>query len=258
MNLGICDLLQQFRPIGLKQMNGVEFMNRRDTKYIFPCWKLPALLSMLKDNYHILEINKVRDMIYKTTYLDTQEHTFFNHQAKGKLARHKIRYRTYESTGTTFLEVKRKNNKHRTIKWRIQNDLIDEKYSYTARNFLKGFIPDEFDRIFPVLNNRFTRITLVSLECKERVTIDYGISFSNKKGASLHLPFLAIAELKKEGHTNQSPLAIKMKTNEIRPHGFSKYCIGSALLYDLPRNKAFKPNILLLKKIENEQYNMDL
>lgn len=256
MNVGITALLNEFVPITLGEMDGVKLMNRTDTKYVFPFSKLPELLQLACCHYKMLEINNRRDLRYSTTYMDTSDYLFFYQQATGKLKRHKIRYRTYESTGTTFLEVKCKTNKRRTIKWRIENRLMHYGCDCHALEFLKDFVPEEFAKLKPVLVNRFTRLTLVGLETTERITIDYALSFSDGNGRCLHLPYLAIAELKREGYTNQSPFVRLIKACKIRPTGFSKYCIGSSLLYNLPRKNIFKPKFLLLNKIEYEHYDI--
>jgi hypothetical protein len=250
----IHELANDFAPIGLSEMDSVELMNRTDTKYIFPVSKLPELLRSAQGKYQILEINNERDFDYKTTYLDTCDYSFFCQQATGRVERHKIRYRTYESTKTTFLEVKRKTNKNRTVKWRIKNGLLQGVCDEEAVKFLQGFIPEECTRLIPVLVNEFKRLTLVNLESGERVTIDYDLSFSNGKSQIMQLPYLAIAELKREGYSNRSPFVTLIKQLNIRPSGFSKYCMGCVMLYDMPRKSAFKQKILQLIKIEHE-YN---
>jgi hypothetical protein len=256
MIVSIDPILDSFHSVGLDQMDDVKLMNRTDTKFVFPVCKLPELLRLAKRNYSILEIDRERFFSYTTTYLDTNDYYFFCQQATNRPERHKVRYRTYESTGHTFLEVKRKTKKNRTIKWRIANNLLPEGCDQEALIFLNDFVPEESKKLRPVMTNRFTRITLVGLKTKERITIDYAISFSDENGHSIQLPYLAIAELKQEGYTNQSPFIRIAKQCHIRPSGFSKYCVGSALLYDLPKKNAFKRKFLLLNKVEHEYNNL--
>jgi hypothetical protein len=66
------------------------------------------------------------------------------------------------------------------------------------------------------------------------------------------LPFLAIAELKRERHSGQVSLGALMKHIGIRSGSFSKYSIGSVLTREMPRKNILKPNLLLINKIENE------
>ncbi|HEX3009663.1 MAG TPA: VTC domain-containing protein [Bacteroidales bacterium] len=112
--------LSAFEPIDLKEMDSVELMNRTDTKYVFNLQLLPEILDEAKSRYRVLEINNDRFFTYKTTYYDTSDYELFNNHVLGRLNRHKIRHRTYESTGVSYLEVKFKSNKDRTIKWRIK------------------------------------------------------------------------------------------------------------------------------------------
>jgi hypothetical protein len=247
-------LLSSFIPIGLEEMDGVRLMNRVETKYVFSAKKLPDLLDNLHGSYKILEIEMVRNFPYHTTYMDTCDNLFYTQHVTGKLNRHKVRYRRYESTGLSFLEIKKKTNKNRTIKWRIENELNANCPDEDASAFIKEYLPYCLQDLQPVLNNGFTRITLVGTEFKERITLDYNITFTSSDGRNAGFPFLAIAELKREGYSNHSPIGIIMKQIGIKPNRFSKYCIGSALIRDMPRKNILKPNLLLIYKIENE-YN---
>jgi hypothetical protein len=249
----IQDILNSFVPIGLDEMNNVGLMNRTETKYVLSLKRIPDFLTSLDGGYKILEINNERLFTYTTTYLDTIDYLFFNQHVTGKLDRNKVRYRKYENTGITFLEIKRRTNKDRIVKYRIKNDLTsDSVCDDTALKFLKEYIPQSSLLLRPVLINRFKRVTLVGTEMNERVTIDYYLSFSNFNGAHYNMPFIGIIELKKDGNANRSPIANILKKNSIYQTGFSKYCIGTSILNNPPRINANKPKLLLLNKIENE------
>jgi len=229
-------------------------MNRVETKYVFSARKLPDLLHLLSAYYKVLEIESNRTFNYHTTYLDTPDLLFYSEQVRGKLSRHKVRYRRYESTGLSFLEIKKKNNKNRTIKKRIESILTIDSPDERESAFIKQYLPYGFLDLQPVLINGFTRVTLVGTELKERVTLDYDITFSSPGGKNTGLPFLAIAEIKSEKHSGQSPFGISMKKIGIHPCRFSKYCIGSALTLDIQRKNTLKPNLLKINKIENEYF----
>jgi hypothetical protein len=255
LDIEALNLYSQFEPVGLNEMDSVQLMNRIDTKFIFPVNKLSDIIKMADNNYRILEINNQRSFQYNTTYLDTATRSFFHHQMTGKLERQKVRYRDYESTGNSFLEVKRKTNKNRTIKNRIQNNHTDGFFDDEAMSFLAGQLPKEYLNLKPVLVNRFSRFTLVNFKTPERITFDFDMYFTGGNGRNVHLPFLAIAELKKEGYNGQSPFIKIMKKQGIHPVSFSKYCIGSAMLYNMPRKNLLKETFLRLNKIENECNN---
>jgi hypothetical protein len=245
--------LDSITPIGLDEMDNVRLMNRTDTKFVLSLKRIPELITRLEGGYKIMEIDNKRLFTYSTTYLDTIDYLFFNQHVTGKLERNKVRFRKYEDTGTTFLEVKRRTNKNRTVKYRIENNLTsDAACDVTALEFLKKYIQQSSLLLRPVLINSFKRVTLVGAEMNERVTIDYDLSFSNPNGAHSNMPFIAIIELKKDGYVKWSPAANILKNSFIHPTGFSKYCIGTSILNNHPRINMIKPKILLIKKIENE------
>jgi hypothetical protein len=244
--------LSSYSPIGLSEMDEVSLMDRVETKYVFSSGKVPDLLNRLHENYKVLEIDSIRTFPYYTTYLDTPALLFYTQQLTGKLNRHKVRYRYYESTGMSFLEIKKRTNKNRTIKWRIESQMNMNSPDESASSFLKEHLPYNLPSLKPVLINGFNRITLVSIELKERVTMDYDVTFINPDGRISLLPFLAVAELKKERYSVQSPFNNIMKQLGLRSCRFSKYCVGSALITCTPRKNTIKPNLLLLNRIENE------
>jgi hypothetical protein len=246
-------ILDRFEPIGLKDMDCVQLLDRTDTKFIFHSSRIHELLEESEKHYKILQIDNDRDFSYQTTYLDTNNYLFFNQHMSGRPTRYKVRYRIYESTGVSFLEVKCKTNKKRTIKWRIKNDFKEDRLDVAALNFLSNHINEVAFDITPVLVNRFHRLTLVGIKTKERITIDYHLSFCDNHASEVHLPYLCIAELKREGLTNHSPFLSILKQMQIRKSSFSKYCIGNALLRPMKKTNILKYSLLQLKKIENDK-----
>ena len=251
----ITGILDSFHPVRMEEIDHVRLMNRVDTKFISSLGKLPGILSGMNGTYKVLEVNGERLSSYHNTYLDTNDFLFFNQHVTGKLERNKVRYRKYESTGVTFLEVKKRTNKNRTVKWRIENNLtVASHCDEEGLEFIKEYIPISFFPLEPTLINRFQRITLIGSDIKERITIDFDLSYSDTEGNQTSLPFIFIIELKQDIHSELSPLKTILKGFSIRPVSFSKYCYGTAMLYDIPRKNMLKPIILLLNKIENE-YN---
>jgi hypothetical protein len=234
-------------------MDRVELMDRRETKYMLSSKRLAEILERASQYYQILEIDQIRSFVYHTTYLDTCDYQFYNHHACGKLNRFKVRYRVYESTGGSYLEIKCKSNKMRTIKWRIKNKLQKNNFDPQAETFLAKYLgPDKC--IQPVLDNWFNRITLVGIGFNERVTLDFNLSFSEIDGKKIELPYLAIAEIKYEKSVILSPFYKLLKELRIRPSGFSKYCMGNILLNNTRRTNIFKSKLLTLEKIKDDYF----
>lgn len=251
-SLPVNSILNSFSPVTLEEMDSVRLMNRVDTKFVFSAGLLTDFLSSLLQSYKILEIDQKRNFLYNTRYLDTEEMLFFHQHVTGKLARHKIRYRKYESSGITFFEIKKKTNKNRTEKWRIEDTFNSDYRNEKATLFISKHIPISSLNLQPNIENKFNRVTLVGTETKERITFDHCISFSLQNGNKAELPYLAIAELKSDGFPSSSPFMLAAKKLGIKSTAFSKYCMGNALLRDLPKKNILKQKILLLNKIENE------
>ena len=152
---------------------------------------------------------------------------YINHH-NGCLGRQKVRVRQYVDSGQTFLEVKNKNNHRRTRKKRIVINEFDINGD-EKRKFLEPLCWYDVDTLQPALRNWFDRITLVNKGKTERVTIDTNLRFHNfSSGIDNNLSQAVIIELKRDGNVS-SPLLAMLRDLHIHPHGFSKYCIGTAL-----------------------------
>lgn len=236
-----------FDPISLGESNTVALMKRFDTKFFFNTKQIPLILATIKKDYQILEINQERVFPYITTYYDTPEMLMFNQHINGKLNRYKIRYRKYISTNERYLEVKFKSNRQKTSKKRILADENDSPLNLADIKFIETETPIHPKGLQFIIDTNFLRITLVSKKNKERATIDFNLSFSNKK-KQIELDHLSILEIKKEG-THFSPLAECLRELQIRPQGISKYCLGASLLYPSIKYNRMKAKILQIQKI---------
>ena len=116
----ISKITASFSPIKLAEMDNVKLMSRSDTKFAFKFSKLPELLNQMMPFYKILEINGKFIHDYKSLYFDTDDRKFYLDHHNGRVNRNKVRFREYVGSDLTFLEIKRKNNKGKTIKKRGQ------------------------------------------------------------------------------------------------------------------------------------------
>ena len=244
------DLINALAPISLEQMTAVKLMNRTDTKFVTSIDCLCQLLRMVQQDYYVQEIDGRRNLEYDTTYFDTQDYDMYNQHQHGHVNRQKIRFRTYCISGLQFMEVKTKNNHGRTKKKRMEvvdMDLADaEKQQFLAKHLRYGV-----DTLQPALNNHFSRITLVNKAMTERLTIDSALHFRNLlSDEQLDMGPLVVIELKRDGQI-YSPVLEMLCRLRIKPHGFSKYCMGSALTNPhLPVNR-FKRKLIEINKIVN-------
>ena len=244
----IHDSLSLFQPITLKEMDGVSLMNRTDTKFVFEANLLPKILEEASTFYKSLEISNRRYADYKTDYFDSLDFGLYNAHHNSKLNRYKIRYREYVGSDLSFLEVKFKNNKGKTLKSRIKSWVNRKAISDSDNDFLKDKTPYYRENLMHVLTNNFSRITLVSKTDKERLTIDFSLQFF-KEGKLKQLGNLAIAEVKQENVNRGSKVMSILKSNHIREASFSKYATGAALLNPSLKYNKFKKNFLYLNKI---------
>ena len=222
------ELLKTFAPISLEQMSSVKLMNRTDTKFVTTAKKLRQLLKMAQEDYYVQEIDGERNLEYDTTYFDTRNFDMYCQHQYNHTNRQKIRFRTYCISGLQFMEVKTKNNHGRTKKKRIE--VKDMNVNEAAkRQFLDQTLHYSVDSLQPALNNHFRRITLVNNGKTERLTIDTALSFHNcQTRVDRDMGPLVIIELKRDGLV-YSPVLSMLRQLRIKPHGFSKYCMGAAL-----------------------------
>jgi len=246
------EVIERFAPISLEQMDAVKLMRRTDTKFVFNVRLLPELLSKAADNYFMVEIKNLRKQAYQTTYFDTSDYSMYTSHHNGKLNRCKIRIRRYVCSNQEFLEVKRKNNHGETIKNRIMRPNPEEQIDVNgSKRFLEKYTPFGHQVLFPKLGNQFIRLTLVNKNLTERITLDYNLEFIDLKyNKHISAGAICIAEIKKDKESKKSPFITNLKDLRVNPSGFSKYCIGLAMLQN-PEVKInlFKPKIRKIQKI---------
>lgn len=249
MNKAIQDLLNSYRPIMLAEMDNVKLMNRTDTKFTFHISQLEQVLDLIRDNYRILEIKGKRMSDYKTLYYDTTDLELYYKHHNGKLNRYKVRHRTYVDSNVGYLEVKFKNNKGRTLKERIKKKDVLFEWPEDAQQFLSDKTPYLPSTLIPALWVNYSRITLVNIISKERLTIDLDLEFK-KDNVEKKLPQMVIAEVKQE-KTQDSPFIDAMKKLRIRAGSISKYCMAVAYTNPDAKINQFKAKLLHIQKIIN-------
>lgn len=237
-----------FAPIRLEEMEQVRLMNRTDTKYWFNEKCLNQLLEEVQNDYFILNMNNEVLLPYSTVYYDTVENQMYNAHHNGKLNRYKVRRRTYVSSGISFLEVKFKTNKGRTIKKRVSSGSTNNSFTSEEQVFLRNNIPFTINDLQTSLFNHFSRIMLVDKSFKERCTIDFNLQFS-AKNKNVALNNFVVVEIKTDGSPSASSMASALYNQGIKPSGFSKYCIGRTIIDTSLKRNAFKRKIRALEKV---------
>ena len=254
------NILTQFEPISLAQMESVKLMNRIDTKYAVPLSLLPAILEAAMADYYVQEIDGKRIATYDTMYYDTESLDMYIRHHDRQLVRQKIRVRQYVDSRLTFLEIKRKNNKGRTKKKRIavpgfaingETFGQSKRETWSVADFIGSKSRYQWSELSPHLWTKFHRITLVNKAKTERLTIDMNLVWENViSGESKTFPELVIIELKRDGNV-PSRMTDIMLSMRVKPLKISKYCIGTALTTPGLKRNRFKKKIRSIVKLLN-------
>ena len=255
-------IISTYDPITLDEMSGIKLMNRTDTKFVTTVDRLKLLLMLAHDDYRAQEIEGKRNAAYYTAYFDTPDNNMYIVHQNGHTGRQKLRIRCYVDSGLNYLEVKTKNNHGRTKKKRV--DMVgfdplhpdygirfmrqDEQYR-AYDDFLRKHLRYDPAILSEHMENNFHRITLVNKAKTERLTIDTDLRFHNlKTGLNADLTGLAIIELKRDG-LQHSPVLEMLRELRIKPSGFSKYCMGSALTNPSLKRNNFKERLHMVERL---------
>ena len=259
-------LWQEMAPITLGEMDSIRLMNRIDTKFVT---SERVLLDILSDanagGYRVCTIAGRQVTGYNSLYYDTPGLYMYNAHHNGRKTRQKVRCRTYEVSGDTFLEIKRKNNHGRTKKKRIS--IPTEFFSHfgddpAAAAFLEENSWFSAGMLMPRCTTEFNRITLVNPAKTERLTIDTGLHFHNfATGRDGSLQDAVIIELKQDGRL-PSPMRAILARHGVKPYRISKYIVGTVLTDPDAKDNRFKEKIRFIEKTINkkitDRYEMDI
>jgi hypothetical protein len=237
-----------FAPISLEQMDSIALLNRVDTKFVMTSAQLLTALARVRADYHMLTVENNRLNHYRTLYFDTPEFALYHDHVNGRPERYKVRSREYLDSHLSFMEVKHKTRKERTIKDRVPTAGQVMTITSAVDDWLHHVCPLDGAALEPKLWNTFTRLTLVSNLLNERVTLDIDLTFYTPERA-VCLNGLAIAEVKMDAAHGDSPFLRQMRQQRIRAYGFSKYAFGVAMLSDQVKKNALKPRILWVDKL---------
>ena len=240
--------LNKFETITLSEMDDVKLMSRTDTKFVFNFSRLPEFLEKLSPFYKVLLIdgNLIHD--YKSLYFDTEDRKFYIEHHNRRVNRNKIRFREYVGSGLTFLEIKLKNNKGKTIKKRIKVDTISEEITEQQQKYIDKIVGYPIEVSAKQWIN-FSRVTFVHKTQKERLTMDINLTFNNKKDEG-DLKNIVIAEVKQERMSRSSDFMRVAKEMSILPMRLSKYCMSTLSLNPKLKKNRFKEKSLFINKLK--------
>lgn len=221
--------------IGLDELDELaSLQTRRDRKYLVSSRVVDEVLARLGGARRLI-IDGRDSFGYESVYFDTPDLRFHQQAARKRPGRVKVRVRTYVDSGSSFLEVKTRDGRRRTVKHRVAHDGrrhldVTDLLFVDAVTDLGATVGD----LVPVLTTRFERSTF--LVEGGRATVDRAIEFEDADGGHRGLGDLVIVETKSALRPTQ--LDLLLWQTGTRPVKVSKYGAGlAALRPGLPANK---------------------
>lgn len=230
-------------------LNSRSLQRRFDHKYMLNAAALPQLLGLLNDDYALLRAGKRAAASYKTLYFDTPNHRFLRDHHRGRRPRLKVRIRHYDDRRLSVLEVKQKTRGGLSSKARLELEFGQETLLEEGLTFLEERLFDrQANSLRAQLRSEFSRITLISKQDEERVTIDFNLHLSMGESTA-QLSDLLIIEVKQARIRSRSPINLALKACRALPSRFSKSCSGAVLLLPELGFNRFKPALRRAQRI---------
>ena len=242
------EILNEFEPISLQQMDKVKLQDRIDTKFMLLENMLPVVLKKMQENYFVLNIKDIRYNHYETLYFDTEDFEHYLRHHNGRVNRYKFRARRYVESNLNFFEVKFKNSKGRTIKDRIKSQEIPQTIADTSHELIKIISNVNPDSLVAKLWVNYQRMTFVSKTSEERLTLDTKLTFLDNN-QTIQMKGLVIAEVKQGSSRDKSKFVTLMRQLRVKEKSISKYCLGVISLNKNIKKNNFKPTLLYLQKL---------
>ena len=252
--------LQGFEPISLTELNAkASYLKRIDKKYLLNGVQFAEVLGELQNDFKVLEIKGKKIFSYDNVYMDSDDYLFYNQHQDKKDSRTKVRTRYYIDSNLAYFEYKQK------INW------ITSKYRYEFPSEEHGFMTKgkkrffewvwqsmystvEAPKITPSIQTKYKRITLVSNDGSERLTIDFDIKINNlrdKKSKEVNLKNLVIIE-SKSLNDNCKSTEIMRNNNLEEAKSCSKYSLWVVYSGLAKKFDTFKETMIKIKEIRLE------
>jgi len=242
-------ILTRFDPIDLHDLGESNLFDRVDTKYVLDVEQLLNALAHVSSDYRVLSVNGERLNPYQTLYFDTPNFDLYQQHHNGWGDRYKIRARRYINSAQTYLEIKHRTNRSRTLKARMPIPYIMTHFDRLTTAFVDANTPYDSGMFEPKIWNEYLRLTLVAKTRPERVTVDLNVRFA-WRGAHVEFPGIAVIEIKQDDLTLPSTFSTYMRHLGVQESGFSKYCMGVYTLYqDEVKGNNMKPQLREIEKL---------
>lgn len=223
--------LTLLEPLCFEDLEGDTLLDRIDTKYLLPVGSVSGILAEVRPEYRVITYSGMPLSRYRTEYFDTPGFDFYRDYRIGRTPRVKVRIRSYLDSSLSFLEIKWKTARGRTVKVR---EPYHGDWDASVAAFRSGR-RREYTTGIPWASLRssvqidYNRLTLMSRHRLERVTIDLGLSYRSGAGEA-SFPGAAIVEVK-QARIAKDGFTASMRRRLLHPLSLSKYLLGVAMLH---------------------------
>ncbi len=246
----IDEVASQFEPATAELLAARSLERRRDWKFVMSEAVLAEVMAMMTPSHHLLLAAGEPLAQYETHYVDTENLHCYREHRRGRSRRYKVRVRSYLDREVTMLEVKARDARRMTEKHTLERDFGDLTISdEAAREFIARHSGLPVAALRPSLSNSFRRITLLGVERPERITLDVQMKF-HVGDSERSLPGVVVAEVKSAHSRTRTDVLHLFRGARLRPLGFSKYCLGTALLNKGLRANRFLPTLRQVARLE--------
>ena len=238
--------VREFRPVDLAQVEGRAALSvRTDRKYILDAVTFSRLAELLAADHLALEVGGRRLRGYDSIYFDTPDLSSYRQHVQGRRRRFKCRTRLYRDGGRCFFEVKLRGSRGETVKRRLElpaaahGELIRVARRFLAAELDAAYGFDAPSVLDSTVATSYTRLSLVALDERERVTCDFDLALRSEHGGHEILPGRVLVETK-------TALGDGVADRQLRRLGArpvescSKYCLGVALTHPDVRDNGFR------------------
>ncbi|HUH00401.1 MAG TPA: polyphosphate polymerase domain-containing protein [Kofleriaceae bacterium] len=243
------EILGRFGVASPELLSRRRLLRRTDSKFVMRAGDLPAIVDSLADAYRVLLAGTVPLASYRTLYFDTPELDCFHDHRRGRRPRNKIRIRHYDERGLTFLEIKTKRSELETRKYRKARPFGETGLDASDRAFIaehSGYAGE----LGPTIWTDFRRLTLLSIDFNERVTIDLGLEF-HRDGTRADIGDLAIVEIKQSPFCMRSGAMQALRRIGVRQASASKYCTATMLTRTGLRFNRLRPVLRTIERLSS-------
>jgi VTC domain len=230
-------------PIGLKELNELaELQTRVDRKYFVPADVFRRMISELRGELRVLDMDGKRTFGYESVYFDTPDLATYRAHVQRRRLRFKARTRTYTDSGLCMFEVKLTGARGETVKERVPHpeqhraELTESALEHLRTTLCQAYHQDLPAGMQPTLVTTYRRTTFVSRTGEARLTCDSGLRCLDLEHEVRDTGTHVLVESKSGGQGGSAADRI-LRELGVRPASVSKYCVAVAALHpELPSN----------------------